>query len=403
MKVGTNSEYHLTYCSNIHPGESWEEVFTQLKANIPFLKKRLAEDKAFGVGLRLSAVAAQELRVDKKLDEFRQWLKKHDCYVFTMNGFPYGSFHGEVVKDKVYRPDWRTQERLDYTLNLIEILASLIPEDTDGGISTSPISYKPWLQSQSERDEAFKQASKKLAECARTMAHILEQDGKELHIDIEPEPDCLIENTVETVDFFKNWLFPEGAKYLYDQYDIPEMEGKSMLRQHIRICYDTCHFAVEYENPGKTINTFDEAGIRIGKVQISAALKVHFTNLSQRQETARKLQPFAEDTYLHQVVERRQDQSLMQYRDLDEALTAIDNGKAEEWRIHYHVPIFIDQFDGLESTQDSITESLNILSERNDCTHFEIETYTWDVLPKHLKTNLLDSIEREYKWTLGHF
>lgn len=403
MKVGTNSEFHLTYCSNIHPGESWEEVFTQLKANIPSLKERLADDKAFGIGLRLSALAALELREDEKLDEFKEWLKQHDCYVFTMNGFPYGSFHAEVVKDKVYQPDWRTQERLDYTLNLIEILAELVPEDMDGGISTSPISYKPWFEPQSEREDAFRESCKRLAECARTMAHVQEQDGKELHIDIEPEPDCLIENTAETVDFFTNWLFPEGAQYLSDQYDISETDGKRILRQHIRVCYDTCHFAVEYENSRETINAFDEAGIRIGKVQISAALKVHFTDLNQREEVGQKLQPFAEDTYLHQVVERRQDQSLLQYRDLGEALTAIDNGKAEEWRIHYHVPIFIDQFDGLESTQDAITESLNILSARNDCTHFEIETYTWDVLPKHLKTNLLDSIEREYKWTLAYF
>lgn len=403
MKVGSNAEYHLTYCSNIHPGESWEEVFNQLKANIPPLKERLAKDKAFGIGLRLSAMAARGLREDEKLDKFREWLKQHDCYVFTMNGFPYGSFHGEVVKDKVYQPDWRTQERLDYTLNLIGILAELIPEDMDGGISTSPISYKPWFEDQSARDGAFREASKRLAECARTMAHIQEETGKELHIDIEPEPDCLIENTAETVDFFTSWLFPEGAKYLSEQYEISNPEGERILKQHIRVCYDTCHFAVEYENPRETINAFEEAEIRIGKVQISAALKIFFKDLNQRKEVARKLQPFAEDTYLHQVVERRQDQSLLQYRDLGEALTEIDNEKADEWRIHYHVPIFIDQFDGLKSTQNAIKKSLNILSTRNDCTHFEIETYTWDVLPDHLKSNLLDSIEREFRWTLDHF
>jgi hypothetical protein len=198
-------------------------------------------------------------------------------------------------------------------------------------------------------------------------------------------------------------LFPVGTEYLYDQYDISKTEGERILRKHIRVCYDTCHSAVEFENPEKTVNAFDEAGIRIGKVQISAALKVLLKDVNQREETARKLQPFVEDTYLHQVVERRQDQSLVRYRDLGEALAKIKDEKVEEWRIHYHVPIFIDQFDGMKSTQDAITESLNILSTRNDCTHFEIETYTWDVLPEHLKSNLLDSIEREYKWTLGHF
>jgi hypothetical protein len=403
MKVSADSKYHLTYCTNIHSGENWEEVFSQLKSNIPLLKERIAPKKSFGIGLRLSAVAAQELREDNKLHQFKKWLDQEDAYVFTINGFPYGNFHGQMVKEEVYQPDWQTHQRLDYTLKLIYILAELIPENMDGGISTSPISYKPWLKLQSERESAFQRASKRLAECAWEMANIQDENGKELHLDIEPEPDCLIENTSETVDFFTNWLLPEGTKYLTNQYGISKAEGNQLLKHHIRICYDTCHFAVEYEDPLETIDTFDEAGIRIGKVQISAALKVLFKDVKQRLEIAQQLGHFVEDTYLHQVVELQKDRSLLRYRDLDKALPNIENPNSKEWRIHYHVPIFVDQFDELGSTQDAITKSLSILNKRNDCTHFEIETYTWDVLPEHLKLNLLDSIEREYKWTLNHF
>lgn len=336
------------------------------------------------------------------LQHFKQWLRDEDLYVFTMNGFPYGSFHRQRVKDQVYAPDWRTKERVEYTLRLTEILAELLPQGMDGGISTSPLSYKPWLKNKSEEEEAFRQGSVNLAEVAYRMAAVEEEQGKELHLDIEPEPDCLIENTRETIDFFEHWLFPVGSDFLAEKFKLSSSEAERMLRNHIRVCYDTCHFAVEYEEPQATLAQFKEAGIKIGKVQISAALKVQLDeNEQQRKEIGSRLKAFEEDTYLHQVIERRADGSLYHYNDLGEALPYINAGEAEEWRIHYHVPIFVDQFNELNSTQDDIIRSLKLLQDDEDCHHFEIETYTWEVLPDKLKTDVVDSIEREFRWTLN--
>lgn len=399
MEIAKHTNTHLTYCTNIHPGEQWEEVLEQLKSNLPELKSRLSPDRPFGVGLRLSAEAADELLSGENLAEFKRWLEDEGLYIFTMNGFPYGSFHGEKVKDDVYKPDWTSLKRLEYTLNLARILAELLPEGIDGGISTSPISYKPWLKD-SEKEEIFRISSRQLAEVAYELDNIREEQRKELHIDIEPEPDCLLENTRETIDYFENWLYKAGAAHLAVEHALSQEEAILMIRRHIRICYDTCHFAVEYEEPAEAIERFKNAGIDIGKVQISAALKVDLSNPSNSaEEVSSKLKPFEEDTYLHQVIERHGDGTFKHYPDLSDALRDGELSEAKEWRIHYHVPIFVDKFGHLNSTQDDIIRSLDLLME-GECNHFEIETYTWEVLPSELKENLLDSIEREFRWVL---
>ncbi len=400
MKISTHPDCHLTYCSNIHPGETWGDHFSELKVYLPELKKRLSPNEPFGVGLRLSANAAEQLLKEDALDAFRNWLDNEGLYLYTINGFPYGIFHGEKVKDNVYAPDWSRKERLEYTLNLISILSELLPDDMDGGISTSPISYKYWPNNK-PTDELFKISAHHLAESAHKMAETEKTRGKELHLDIEPEPDCVLENSSETIEFFTNWLFPFGSVYLVKKHGYSSEKAEDILRRHIRVCYDTCHFALEYENPYTAIKNLTSAGIRIGKTQISAALKVELGNDSfNRKNIAAKLQKFDEPVYLHQVIARQADGTYNQFRDLPQAIESINDMDFKEWRIHFHVPVFIDQFDEMSSTQDHILESLKPLLERSDCKHFEIETYTWDVLPDHLKTNITDSIEREYNWTL---
>lgn len=405
MQLSHYPSFHLTYCTNIHPGEQWEKVWEQLKTHIPDLKQRLAPDRPFGIGLRLSSRAASELKNRDRLDEFRQWLEQEDSYVFTMNGFPYGNFHRQRVKDLVYSPDWRTEERVAYTLNLADILAELLPEGVEGGISTSPISYKYWLQQDSLKEQAYRKGSKNLARVAYALAGIRRNKDKLLHIDIEPEPDCLLENSRETIDFFSQWLLPVGSAFLTDECGVDPVEAEAMLKEHIRLCYDTCHFAVEYEDPREVLREMEEAGIKVGKVQVSAALKVVLPDSAgERQQIKKQLQNFDESTYLHQVVERRGDGSLFQYRDLDQALPHIFEEQAREWRIHYHVPLFVDVYGALNSTQPDIRKSLNFLKENAKmCRHFEIETYTWEVLPEELKKDSANSIEREFRWVLDEF
>ncbi|BAY10590.1 metabolite traffic protein EboE [Calothrix sp. NIES-2098] len=405
MKIATNSPFHLTYCTNIHPGESWVEVFDNLEKYIPELKSRLSPQAPFGIGLRLADIAAKQLLENDNLAKFQAWLNQEDLYVFTLNGFPYGGFHHQIVKDQVYVPDWSTQERLKYTLNLTKILAALLPEELDGGISTLPLSYKPWWgDDQATWDIVLKNSCFHIASVVAEMVRIQNYTGKLLHIDLEPEPDGLIENTAEVIDFYENWLLPIAGSYLAQKLNIEQSLAESKLLEHVRICYDTCHCSVEYEQPETVFTRLQSAGIKIGKIQISAAIQVKIpADVEQRRLIVERLQPFAESTYLHQVIERRSDDKLYHYPDLITALPYLEKSLAEEWRTHFHVPIFIRDYQILQSTQDDIVTILDLLQKNNACHHLEIETYTWDVLPSEMKIDVLTSIQREYEWVLKNF
>ncbi|MGK7924170.1 MAG: metabolite traffic protein EboE, partial [Spirulina sp.] len=298
MKISPMSNVHLTYCTNIHPGESWREVFDNLQQYLPVLKARLSPDAPFGIGLRLAAIAAQELLVGETLDRFQAWLKERDLYVFTLNGFPYGGFHRQVVKDRVYAPDWSQPSRVDYTLQLADILARLLPSPMDGSISTVPLSYKPWWKTESDRESVLQGCCLNLARVAAHLVRIREETGKSLHVDLEPEPDGGLENAAEAIAFFKTHLLPKGSSYLARELGISRASGEELLRDCIQICYDTCHFAVEYEEPAESLTRLHEAGMGIGKVQLSTAVQVKLPeDLRQRDAIAERLSPFAETTY----------------------------------------------------------------------------------------------------------
>lgn len=397
--------YHLTYCSNIHPGEDWSSVFHNLQTYIPQLKQTLAPDAPFGIGLRLANVASEELLAGDALSQLQDWLAAQDCYVFTLNGFPYGGFHRQVVKDQVYAPDWSTCDRTSYTQRLIKILAALLPDGMDGGISTVPLSYKPWQSDAAEQTAVFQQSSLHLAEIAAELAQIEQQTGKLLHLDLEPEPDALLENADEVIAFFNDWLLPIGQTHLQQQHGINPTTADTWLRRYIRVCYDTCHFAVEYEDPAAALAKLQQAGIAIGKFQLSSAIRIPIpAEIPQRNVLHQRLEAFAESTYLHQVIERRtssEKSHLHHYPDLSAALPTLATTTATEWRTHFHVPIFINRYPPFESTQDHIAAILQQLPAIPDCTHLEIETYTWDVLPPDMKLDILASIQREYEWVLA--
>jgi hypothetical protein len=395
--------YHLTYCTNIHPGENWAAVFANLQTYIPPLKAQLAPNDPFGIGLRLANQASEELLTGTNLAQLQAWLHAESAYVFTLNGFPYGGFHHQVVKDAVYAPDWSSRDRVTYTQRLIQILAALLPAGMDGGISTVPLSYKPWCASDlAQRTQILATSSQHLAAIAAELAQLEDQTGQLLHLDLEPEPDALLENADEVIAFFQECLLPIGQKYLQQTQGISTHQAEQWLRKHIQICYDTCHFAVEFEDPAIAIGKFQQAGIAIGKFQLSSALKIPLSsNREQRQFLSEQLKPFAESTYLHQVIEQQASQELKHYRDLSMALPALLETSAQEWRTHFHVPIFIDHYPPFDSTQDHLVAILQQLTQVPNCTHLEIETYTWDVLPPDLKLDVLTSIQREYEWVLA--
>lgn len=390
---------HLSYCTNIHAGESWAEHFGALKKYFPAIKRGVSPDQAMGIGLRLSNSASRDILQADQLITFKKWLSENDAYVFTMNGFPYGDFHHSVVKDQVHAPDWTTNERLNYTLRLFDILAELLPEGLEGGISTSPLSYKYWFPNKQLAEKAMLNATHNILSVAEHLYRIKEKRGISLHLDMEPEPDGLLETGPEFIHWFENYLLPLAKAVLSSRLQITEEDAIACIREHICLCYDVCHFAIGYEPMNDILEDLSAKGIRIGKIQISAALKAIIpADEDLRKGIADAFSQYQEPTYLHQVVARKSDHSLIRYRDLPDALRDIDNKGVEEWRAHFHVPVFAEDLGLLHSTRSDISDILKQYKSNPFTDHLEVETYTWEVLPEALKLPIDQSIIRELNW-----
>jgi sugar phosphate isomerase/epimerase len=395
MKLGGGLG-QLTYCTNIHRGETWPEVLAALKRHLPAVKGRFAPDRPFGVGLRLSAVAAEALRDARAFAELRDLLAAHDLYVFTINGFPYGPFHGVRVKEEVYQPDWQHEERLVYTDLLADLLADLLPDEPglEGSVSTVPGTFKPL----SRAPGVAERIADNMVRHAAHLVLLRARTGRTIALALEPEPYCFLETIEETVRFFEQHLFAEAAiERLANLCGLSRGDAEQALHRHLGVCYDVCHAAVEYEDPKGGLEQLRRAGIRVPKLQLSAALRIAEVGPS----TVERLRSFDEPVYLHQVVERRQG-GLTRYLDLPQAFKALGNAagsEPREWRVHFHVPIFLDEIEHFSTTQDFLREILAIHREDPVSAHLEVETYTWDVLPEHeRKDDVAVAIARELAW-----
>ena len=393
-------DLHLSYCSNIHAGETWDATFQNLKIYIPEVKSRLGYKGKFGIGLRLSKEASVVLERPERLQEFQEWLKKTQAYVYSLNCFPYGGFHRTKVKEQVHAPDWTTEARLAYTLRCFRILAQLLPEGVEGGISTSPLSYRHWFVSDLEKNEAFERATTHLIAVVVELVRLHQETGKFLHLDIEPEPDGLLENSEELIRYFKEWLLSVGKASLAKQLGTTQKEAEKLIKDHLQVCYDVCHFAIGYEKPKEAFKKLKQAGIGIGKIQLSAALKLLIPESPfERFSIGKRLGEFADTTYLHQVVGRTNEGGLKSYPDLPQALAQLGGTQDLEWRVHFHVPIFLANYGTFQATQEDIVEVLKLVNANSSITkHLEVETYTWEVLPQDTHLTLGDAISRELAW-----
>jgi sugar phosphate isomerase/epimerase len=399
VKLAVPGEPHLTYCTNIHPGETWAEVRANLERHVVRVKASVSPARPFGVGLRLSAVAAAALGEPAELDAFRAFLRDTGLYVFTINGFPYGPFHGTRVKEEVYLPDWLDEARLHYSDRLAELLAALLPDDPglEGTVSTVPGAYGARVRGAAEADRM----AELMVRHAAGLHRLRERTGRAVSLALEPEPCCHMETVEDTVRFFEAHLFAAPAVTAFGRLTgLGRGESEAALRRHLGVCFDACHMAVEFEDAAAGLAALGAAGIRVGKVQVSAGLRVRMDPSDRTLVDA--LRPFAEGVYLHQVVERR-DGRLTRYLDLPEALEAIarDRGGPREWRIHFHVPLFRGELGPFASTQDYLRGVLALLRREAISPHLEVETYTWDVLPEaYRREDIAAAVARELRWVL---
>jgi hypothetical protein len=380
---------HLTYCTNIHAGEPLADVMASLAKHLPAIKREVAPDRAFGVGLRLGHAAAEGLRDRAALEKLKGFLADGGYYVFTLNGFPYGAFHGRTVKEDAYKPDWSDPHRLDYTNLLADILTELLPPGQEGTISTVPCTFKPWAEG---RLDAI---TENLLRHAAHLVGIAQRTGQAIALALEPEPCCYLETIEETVAFFEERLYSREAVARFAALSgLVAAQAEAALRRHLGVCYDVCHAAVEFEDAKASFTRLRASGIPVGKLQLSSALRVAQFGAASAQHLA----AFNEPVYLHQVVQKSGG-ALRRFSDLPEALAQAKEAAGTEWRVHFHVPVILERMVNFDTTQAFLREVLELHREEHLSAHLEVETYTWDVLPpEYRKADLGAAIARELNW-----
>jgi hypothetical protein len=311
----------------------------------------------------------------------------------TVNAFPYGRFHEEEVKATVYAPDWRTDQRTSYTMQVADVLSSMLPEAIEGSISTVPGSFKPWITTSADKGAM----ARRIAATAAYFAALEEDTGRLLHLGLEPEPDCFLETTAETVAFFNDTLLTSGAAELVRIRGCDRTTAEELMRRHVGVCFDTCHVALQFENLADAWQTYIAEGIRISKVQLSAALRG-----KSDPDTWQALQEFDEPIYLHQVKARTKEGGRVAWYDLPDALRELpDFDDLDEVRVHFHVPLFFKGAGPLQSTVNALDDEFFHLLRGGACSHLEIETYTFDVLPPDVHPgDIVKSIAQEFSFAM---
>ncbi len=384
---------HLTYSTLVHPGDTWAEIWNSLTTYVPQVKARVCPDAPFGVSLRISAASAETLTAEPgEREKLKGFLGDNDMYLYTVNAFPYGPFKNQLVKETVYEPDWRSDERAVYTMQVADILAEVAAPGVDPTIQSPPLGFKPRVTGPDVVAAYTRQV-------LRVVAHLVklhERTGRKVRLCLEPEPYCFLETTEEAIDYFENHLYASAAvASLAAQTGLTEANAEVALREHLGMVYDICHQAVEYEDIGASLRALADAGIPVFKLQEAAAVRV--PEVTQAKVDA--LKRFADTVYLTQTVERRNGE-LTRFLNLEDAFAAWDEDPGpREWRTHFHVPVFLDDLGDFKTTRFAIEDALKFHKANKLSPQLEIETYTWDVLPAHLKTgDIVDYVVLELEW-----
>ena len=388
---------HLSYSTLVHPGDNWELMSQSLQTYVPKVKARVSPNQPFGLSLRLAAPSAETLVKDRGAREgLKRFLAENDLYLYTVNAFPYGAFKDTVVKEQVYEPDWRSEERTQYTINVADILADVAPEDLAPSIQSAPLGFKPRVTG----PDVVASYTEHVLQVVAHLVGIEARTGKTVTLGLEPEPYCFLETTDETIDYFTKHLYSgRSAERLAKLAQIPISDAIGALRRHLGIVFDIGHQAVGFEDIPVSLQKLVDAGVPILKLQEVAAM--HMPQVTD--ETVEALQNFTKTVYLSQTVEKRNGK-ITKFLNLEDAFAArkADPGP-REWRTHFHVPVFLDDLGGkFGTTRFALEQALKMHKEKPLSGQLEIETYTWDVLPEHLKTgDIVDYVCREIEWVRG--
>jgi hypothetical protein len=387
---------HLTYSTLVHATDNWDQLWKSVNTYLPAVKARVAPNQKFGVCLRTSAPSAAALAADaSKRADLKTFFADNDLYLYTSNAFVYGVFKKQIIKEDVYEPDWRTPERREYTKQVADLLAELAPEGVNPSIQSAPLGFKPRVTG----DDVVEAYTANVIDVVKHLVQLEKKTGKVVTLGLEPEPRCYLETTDETVEYFTRHLFsPQAAERLAKAAGINAADAAAAMRKHTGVVFDIGHQSVGYEDIPLSLQKLVDHGVLITKLQEAAA--VYMPDVTQK--TVDALQSFAKTIYLSQTCQKK-DGKTTWFLNLEDAFEAFykDPGP-REWRTHFHVPVFLDDLGAFGTTRFALEQALAFHKKMPLSTHLEIETYTWDVLPDHLKTgDIVDYVTRELEWVKG--
>jgi|SaaInlStandDraft_1057018.scaffolds.fasta_scaffold11600_1 hypothetical protein len=360
----------LTYCGNVHPTQCFGDLLSHLNGPSSEVAKAFgASEGNFPLGLWLPRSAIVEAQ--GKVETLRRQLEVNGLSVATFNAFPMDVFHGQEVKDGVYRPDWGEKARLEYTIAIGELAASLGLED----VSISTVSGGFRLNDNEEKVTTYLEHWLAFVAWARGEE---ERSGCCVRLALEPEPFNTMEDHRDAMA-----IWPR----LREKADLLGIDQHSLDR-HLGLCFDTCHFSVRFVEPLKAWLELEKAGVPVHKVQVSVAPR------GVGAEGLEALLSLDEPVYLHQTYHRDTEGTLREYLDLKFIDSDIES--EGEWRTHFHVPIHWG-----ERPDTTGYELIPLLEHFGRCGSplLEVETYSFDALPGSKKVeSLTGSIVEELRW-----
>ena len=396
MNLG-NGLGHLTYSTLVHQTDNWEQLWKSVNTYLPAVKARVAPHEKFGVCLRTSAPSAELLSAEpSKVADLKKFFADNDLYLYTANAFVYGVFKKQVIKEDVYEPDWATPERREYTKKVANLLAELAPEGINPSIQSAPLGFKPKVTG----DDVVEAYTSNVIDVVAHLVELKKKTGKTVTLGLEPEPRCYLETTDETITYFKNRLFSgETAKRLAKKTGLNEADAAQAMRDYMGVVFDIGHQSVGYEDIPASLQKLVDNGVQIVKLQEAASM--YIPDVSQK--TVDALQTFAKTIYLSQTCQKK-DGTMTWFLNLEDAFEDwYKNPGPREWRTHFHVPVFLNDLGGaFGTTRFALEQALAFHKKTPLSPHLEIETYTWDVLPDHLKTgDIVEYVTRELDWVKG--
>ena len=379
---------HLTYCTNVHPGETPEEIADVLRTAAVPVMRSVFGDGEMSLGLRLGDTAVDALMTDSaRADAFDATLRELGARPRTLNVFPQTTFQRDGLKRDVYLPSWSLRSRFSYTLAAARLLAGWLDDgDPFGTLSSVPIGWRDGTSSAA--------AATFLGLAVIELARLEEETGRRIAIALEPEPGCVFDTASDAAAWWNLHLRPEMKRLHL---------GEAVVARHLGLCYDTCHAGVAFNSPTSDARLLAAAGITVHKVQLSSAPVLRYATPSDLDP----LLALDEPRFLHQTRIRADGspevpsestasgsapqettdsrRAMLAFDDLPDVRAARDRGElptSGEARCHFHVPIHIARTPRYETTRPTLIDALSAFP---DVPHLEVETYTFDVLPPELK------------------